>query len=179
MIVLRDQLKESATSFFNMLSTFAHKAQMSGHYDRGWSPVLIQFRKGDKFDWTKAYYAIDTSDGWFRIDHTSATRLGAAYGLMIRSFKITTPMGSLKQHYTGVKFNASRPGDHDPIIDLKGMVTYLPTAEDTEDPGKYETNPISVWLDTEFVLQAYGGDPVPCLRDLNAYIEANKASWIP
>jgi len=179
MTIIRNPLNESASSFFQVLSSFAHKAQMTGHYDRGWSPVLLQFRKSERFDWVKPYYAIDSSDGWFRIDHATATRMGMAYGLMIRSFVVTTPMSGLKTSVNGLKFNANMPGGHEPVIDLKGSVTYLPASEYEDDKAKYEAAPLSIWIDTGFVLQAYAGDTVACLRDLSAYIETHKHTWMP
>lgn len=174
-------LKESVSSFAMNMMTMSKQRISSGKYTRDWSPVLIQFRKDVRFNWGKAYYTWDHSDGWWRVDHTTAVRLGSAYGLAIRELKITTPLASLKQDPNGVLFTPDlvlTSGDKPQII-LKAQVTFLPASEDNDDPTLYETGGVFVRLDYDFVATYYSGDTKACVRDFLLYVESKKGEWVP
>lgn len=106
--------------------------------------IGIEFRKGEAINLD---YTLD-KDGWFRRE----SGVGKGYGLMIRNLKITS----------------SKPQIRGKFKIHKGKMTYLPSSEDIDDPSKYKTDPVYIWVYKNYEI-----------GNVLSYIDREKGKWIP
>ena len=103
-----------------------------------------------------------TSDGWFRRD-PQVSRVAGGYGLAIR----------------GLKASSNEPVKYTHFNVYKGVMIYLPSAENEDDPAKYESEYVWIWVYNGSVGKDKPSEPGYTIEEVLKYVKETKHEWVP